>query len=639
MKKLVFVVTIGTALALLPFVSPVVHAQSSSQSQTTQPAAQAPAKAPEPGTVTAPGTEAGIAIFQQHCMSCHGNANMPTAPAPSAIRELTPEKIYETLTTGSMKVQAAMLTENQRRMTATFLSGRPLGSLTQGDAKDMPNRCVSNPPMPDPSSAPAWNGWGGSSVTNTRFQSAEGAGLTAADVPNLKLKWAFGYPNGLSAFSQPAVVSGRVFVGTDIGYVYSLDAKTGCVYWSAQTKGSMRTAPSVAPVKGRAPSKYAVYVGDIHANVYALDAQHGHLLWVTHVDDHFISRITGAPTAYDGRVYVPLSTSEEYQASSLDYPCCTFPGALIALDGSTGKQIWKTYTVGESKPTRKNSKGVQLYAPSGAAIWSAPTVDAQRKTIYAGTADGQYPPVPETTDAIVAFDMDTGKIKWFYQVQAGDSYIGGCSGPTRTDNCPPVNGPDLDIGNSPILRTLPDGKSVVVAGTKDAYVVALDPDKNGALLWKVSVVSLPPGAAPNSLMAVLRGIVWGGAADETNVYYGVQAGGMVAVDLATGKRLWYSQFGKPGARVSNSAAATAMPGVAFVAGSDGSLHALSLADGKVLWEFDTARSFETVNKVPAKGGGINSIGPSIAGGMLFIGSGYGVVGTASGNVLLAFSTE
>jgi len=599
---------------------------------------QAPAKAPEPATVTAPGTETGIAVFQQHCMSCHGNANMPLAPSPAAIREMTPERIYESLTTGLMKAQGESLTDDQRRMTATFLSGRPLGSLQQGDAKDMPNRCASNPPMPDPLSGPAWNGWGGASVANTRFQSAQAAGMTAADVPKLKLKWAFGYPNGLSAFSQPAVVSGRVFVGTDIGYVYSLDAKTGCVYWSAQTKGMVRTAPSVAPVKGLGSTKYAVYVGDFHANIYALDAQDGHQLWVTHVDDHFISRITGAPTAYDGRVYVPVSTSEEYQASSLDYPCCTFRGSLVALDGSTGKQIWKTYTVGESKPIRKNSKGVQLYAPSGAAIWSAPTVDAERRTIYAGTADGQYAPVPDTTDAILAFDMDTGKIKWVYQVQANDGYIGGCSGPTRTDNCPEVNGPDLDIGNSPILRKLPNGKSVVVAGTKDAYVVALDPDRNGALLWKVNVVSPPPGN-PNSLFAMLRGIVWGGAADDRYVYYGVQAGGMVKLDLATGDRLWYSTWAKPGARVSNSACATAMPGVAFVAGSDGSLHALSMADGRVLWEYDTARPFETVNKVPAKGGAINSIGPSIADGMLFVGSGYAVVGTNSGNVLLAFAPE
>jgi polyvinyl alcohol dehydrogenase (cytochrome) len=630
MRKLTSTAAVTAALALGLIAAGAVRAQNSAQ--------QAPAKKPEPATVTGPGTESGIAIFQQHCMACHGNANVPQAPAPSAIREMTPERIYEALTNGTMKAYGATLTDDQRRMTATFLSGRPLGSLTQGDAKDMPNRCASNPPMADPSAGPSWNGWGGASVANTRFQSVEAAGMTAADVPKLKLKWAFGYPNGLSAFSQPAIVSGRVFVATDIGYVYSLDAKTGCVYWSYQTKGSMRTAPSVAPVKGRGATKYAVYVGDIHANIYGLDAQDGHLLWVTHVDDHFISRITGAPTAYNGRVYVPLSTSEEYQASSLDYPCCTFRGALIALDGSTGEKVWKTFTVDEPKPTRKNSKGVQQYAPSGASIWSAPTVDVKRNAIYVGTGDGQSRPVPETTDAIVAFDLDTGKIRWVYQVQADDAYVGGCSGPTRTDNCPDPNGPDLDIGNSPILQTLPDGKSVVVAGTKDAYVVALDPDQKGKLLWKVNVVDPPPGSA-NSLFALLRGIVWGGAADSRNVYYGVQAGGMVKVDLATGKRLWYSTFAKPGSRSSNSAAATAMPGVAFVAGSDGKLRALSTDDGKVLWEFDTARAFETVNKVPAKGGAINSIGPSIAGGMLFVGSGYGVVGTAAGNVLLAFSTE
>ncbi len=637
MKKSIGVVTLMVGLSL--FAIRTARTQGQAPETTTKPsAAQAPAKTPEPATVTAPGTESGIAIFQQHCMSCHGNANVPQAPAPSAIREMTPERIYDALTNGTMKAYGASLTDDQRRMTATFLSGRPLGSLQQGDAKDMPNRCPSNPSMADPAAGPAWNGWSGAGVSNARFQSAQAAGMTAADVPKLKLKWAFGYPNGLSAFSQPAVVSGRVFVGTDIGYVYSLDAKTGCVYWSYQTKGSMRTAPSVAPVSGRGATKYAVYVGDIHANVYALDAQDGHLLWTAHVDDHFIARITAAPTAYNGRVYVPVSTSEEYQASSLDYPCCTFRGSVVALDGSTGERIWKGYVVGEPKPTRKNSKGVQLYAPSGGSVWNSPTIDVQRNAVYVGTGDGQTQPVPDTTDAIVAFDLDTGKIKWFYQVQAGDAYIGGCNGPTRTDNCPEVNGPDLDIGNSPILRTLPDGKSVVVVGTKDAYIVAVDPDRNGALLWKVNVVPAPPGD-PNSMMAITRGIFWGGAADDRDVFYGVQSGGMVAVDLATGRRRWYTKFANAGPYASNSAAATAMPGVVFVAGSDGKLRALSTTDGSVLWEYDTARPFETVNKIQAKGGAINSIGPSIAGGMLFVGSGYAVVGTGTGNVLLAFAAE
>jgi len=592
-----------------------------------------------PSVTASPGTESGIATFQQRCMSCHGNPNVPQAPAPDAIRQMTPEKIYEALTIGAMKPQGDALTEDQRKMLATFLSGRPLGSLKAGDAKDMPNQCASNAPMADPAKGSEWNGWS-PDIVNSRFQNAKAAGLTAAQVPQLKLKWAFGYPTGLSAYAQPTIVSGRIFVGTDIGYVYSLDAQTGCVYWSYQAKGNVRGALSVARVQGHSGTKYAAYFGDAHANIYAVDAQTGKELWTTRVDNHFVARITAAPKVYRGRVYVPVSSSEEFSASNLDYPCCTSRGSVVALDANTGAQIWKTYIVGEPKPTRKNSKGVQQYSPSGAGIWNSPTIDAKRGAIYVGTGDGQSDPVPETTDAVVALDMKTGAMRWFYQAQANDAFIGGCSDPaTRTDNCPKVNGPDQDIGNSPILRKLANGKSVVVAGMKKGRVFALDPDKKGALVWDKQVVEIPKGQE-NSFFALLNGIVWGGAADDQNVYYGLQSGGMVALKLATGEVAWRATLSKAGgARVSNSAAATAMPGTVFLAGSDGKLHALSTVDGHVVWEFDTAKPFETVNKVAARGGAIASIGPSIVNGMLYIGSGYAVTGTNSGNVLLAFSAQ
>ncbi len=593
---------------------------------------------PPPGANLATGTETGIGTFQTHCMGCHGNPNVPQAPAPDAIRQMTPERIYEALTTGAMKPQGDQLTEDQRKMLATFLSGRPLGSLKEGDAKDMPNHCASNLPLKDPSYGPEWNGWS-PDVVNSRFQTAQGAGLTATQVPELKLKWAFGYPTGLSAYGQPAIVSGRVFVGTDIGYVYSLDAATGCVYWSYQAKGAVRSAVSIGPTRGRENTKYAAYFGDAHANVYAVDAQTGQQLWATRVDSHFVARITAAPKVFEGRVYVPVSSSEEFSASNLDYSCCTGRGSVVALDADTGALVWKTYVVPTPVPVRKNSRGVQQYAPSGGSIWNSPTIDAKRGAIYAGTGDGQTEPAPDTTDAIVALDLKTGKMLWHYQAQAGDAFMGGCNGPERTDNCPKVNGPDQDIGNSPILCGLPNGKSVLVFGTKDGTVTALDPDHDGSVIWKKQVVDIPPDQQ-NSFFARLNGIVWGGAADDENVYYGLQSGGMVALKLATGDIVWRATFAKTGpSRLVNSAAATAMPGVVFLAGSDGRIHALSTTDGHVLWEFATAKPFETVNGVPARGGAIASIGPSIADGMLFIGSGYAVTGTNSGNALLAFSVK
>jgi polyvinyl alcohol dehydrogenase (cytochrome) len=611
---------------------------------------QAPAAPPAPTTAQPPsappsvtanlaqGTETGIGTFQQHCMSCHGNPNVPQAPSPDTIRQMPPERIYDALTTGVMKPQGESLTDDQKKMLATFLSGRPLGSMQEGDAKSMPNHCATNPPLADPSAGPEWNGWG-NDPANTRFQSAAGAGLPASDVPNLKVKWAFGYPTGLSAFGQPSVVSGRVFVGSDIGFVYSLNADTGCVYWSYQAKGSVRTAITVAPVTGHGATKYAAYFGDSHANAYAVDAQTGELLWVTRVDDHFVARVTAAPNVYDGRVYVPISSSEEFSASSLDYPCCTGRGSVAALDANTGKIVWKTYVVPTPKPRGKNSAGVQLWAPSGGSVWNSPTLDVKRRAVYFGTGDGQTDPAPDTTDAVMALSMDTGKVLWVYQFQAGDAFMGGCNGATRTDNCPKVNGPDQDIGNSPILKALPDGKSVVVFGTKDGHVIALDPDNKGAVLWDKEVVDVPK-EQQGTFFARLNGIVWGGSADDDNVYYGLQSGGIVAVKLATGDKVWYTKFPvPPRARVSNSSASTEIPGVVFVGGSDGKLHAVSASDGSILWEYDTAHPFDTVNKVAAHGGAINAIGPTIVNGMLFIGSGYAVVGSSSGNVLIAFSAQ
>jgi polyvinyl alcohol dehydrogenase (cytochrome) len=396
----------------------------------------------------------------------------------------------------------------------------------------------------------------------------------------------------------------------------------------------VRNAITIGPVKDHASAKYAAYFGDAHSNVYAVDAQNGELLWMKHADDHFTARITAAPTLHDSHLYVPVSSSEEWSGSTLDYPCCTFRGSVLALDANTGQQIWKTYTIPEApKPTKKNSKGVQLWAPAGGSVWNSPSVDVQAHAIYFGTGDSETEPAAKTSDAVMALDMNTGKVLWVFQAQENDAFMGGCSGSNKTENCPAVQGPDLDIGNSPILRTLPDGRRILLAATKDGNVFALDPDRRGAVVWKVNIADNSKG---------LNGVMWGGAADEKSAYYGLSRGGLVALRLATGERLWFNRLAKTAdsGRIGQSAAVSLIPGVVFTGGWDGRLDALSIVDGHVLWEFDTAREFPTVNKVKAKGGTIAAPGPTIAGGMLFAGSGYGVFGTDQpGNVLLAFSIK
>ena len=226
------------------------------------------------------GTESGWAAFQTRCMGCHGNPAVPAAPTPEQIRQMSPERIYAALTTGSMKTQGDALSEDQRRMLATFMSARPLGSLERRCGGEHAQPLRGNPAMTDPTFRTRVERLG-RRYRQYRFQTAKNAGLTPAQVPNLKLKWAFGVPTGLSQYNQPTIVSGRVFVGTDTGYVYSLDAKTGCVYWSFQTKAAVRGALSVGPVKGKGSTKYGVFFGDFRTYVYGLDAQTGQQIWST----------------------------------------------------------------------------------------------------------------------------------------------------------------------------------------------------------------------------------------------------------------------------------------------------------------------------------------------------------------------
>jgi len=574
------------------------------------------------------GSEDGFAVFQQHCTSCHGNPNVANAPSPEAIRQRTPEAILASMTDGSMKMQAESLSSEEKRRLAEYMGGRPLGSAAAGDAAKMPNRCASNPAMADPAATAEWEGWG-ATPQNTRFQTAKAGALSADQAPKLKLKWAFGFPVGISAFSQPAVASGRVFVGSDTGFLYSLNAQTGCVYWSYQAKAGIRNAISVGPVKA-AGAKYAVYFGDVRGNAYGIDAQNGKQIWTRRVEDHFSARVTGAPKLYNGRLYVPMSSSEGFTAGTLDYPCCTFRGSVTSLDANTGQVIWKFYTIAEApRPIKKNSKGVQLYAPAGISVWNSPTVDPERNVIYFGTGDGWTDPVPNTSDAIIALDIDTGKVKWSYQATPNDSWLGGCGGKNKSENCPAEQGPDVDFAASPMLVKLANGHSAIIAGQKSGTVYALDPDKNGAILWKTTVNATPRG-----------GIMFGGATDGQNAYFAVTGGGVGALDLATGERRWFSPLAKEGTRASNSAAITATPGVVYAGTSDGTMYAVSTTDGTVLWTATTNRDFDTVDKVPSHGGGMGAPGPVVAGGTLFVVSGYNVTGgTQPGNVLLAYSAE
>jgi len=586
-------------------------------------------------------------IFNNNCASCHKNSMSSAdqnalrennAPDTDTLARMSPETIYAALTTGAMVQQAAKLSDPEKRLVAEFFGGRPLGNVDAGDMKNMTNRCATNAQLGSITAGATWNGWS-SDLTNTRFQPAKAAGLTAEQVSKLKLKWAFGLPNGAETYGQPSIVDGHVFIGDDNSYIYSLNADTGCVYWSYHAEAQVRTAMVVGAVTGHGSTKYATFFGDRKANVYAVDARSGELLWKTNVDQRVLSHITGSPVFYQGRLYVGVAGSEEVASGDPHYPCCTYRGSLSAIDAGTGKVIWKSYTIPEEpKPTKKNALGTQLWAPAGASIWTTPTIDPKLPVIYASTGNAFTEPAAKTSDAIVAFDTKTGKMLWSYQGVENDVSPAGCNGKQKGEQCPEVVGPDWDFANSPILKTLPSSKRLLIAAHKGGGVVAIDPDNKGALVWKADLADGVAGPGGQ--------IMWGGAADDQNVYYSVQTGGVGALRLTDGSKAWFTKLdpATPPAgqrpRRGQAAAVSAIPGVVFSGGWDGVLHALSTTDGHQLWEVATAHEFETVNGVAGKGGSLGDPGPVIVGGTLYLGSGY--IGTGNGipgNVLLAFTPQ
>ena len=572
----------------------------------------------------------GEALFEQHCAACHLADVIPRALAIDNMRALPPAAIVGALTDGAMQQQGAELSPAERRAVAEFITGRRVAE----DAVGVDGACVSSPAeWPGLDGGPQWNGWG-VGVTNTRFQTGEHAGLAVEDIPGLRLQWAFGYPNSSTAQSQPTVVGGRLFVASERGVVYALDAGTGCTHWTFAAQSGVRSAMTVTRLAG---DRHALFFGDFNANVYALDAATGQEIWRRDVETHEGARITGAPVYHDGRLYVPVSSLEEVLAANPEYPCCTFRGSIAALEAPTGELVWQSYTIPEPpRPRGRNPEGFFLMGPSGAAVWSAPTVDAKRGLIYAATGNAYTEPAAPTSDAIIAFELDAGAVRWTSQFTVDDAFILNCGG--GNPNCPDDNGPDFDFGASPVLVSTPEGRDLLVIGQKAGVGYSLDPDRDGAVVWRYQV----------GTGGELGGIEWGFAVDGEKAYFAnsdyltPEPGGLAAVRLRTGEPVWYAEPHEPVCDKCSPAllaAVTAIPGVVFSGAYDGLFRAYDADDGSVIWEFDTNGDYDAVNGVPARGGSINGPGPVVVDGMVYVNSGYAAFGGRPGNVLLAFGVD
>ena len=604
----------------------------------------------------------GAALFEARCAACHDNP-ATKAPTRAALSQMSKAAILQALEFGRMQLQAAGLSKQQKLAIVGVLAsanppdmawlrraGCDVGSAA-GKRKIASDVRVAN--------------WGYGHA-NARFQPASRAGITPGNVTRLELAWVFAFPKVAQARSQPVLTRNTLFTGTKSGLVLALDRLTGCVKWHFQADASVRSG--LVYSSGPGNGSPVIYFSDALAQVHALNAMDGTLLWKTDIGIFPTSVVTGTPALHDGHLYVPLSSYEAAMAGMPSYACCRSHGAVVSLDAGTGEIVWTTPTAPTAIKRGQRASGIEKWGPSGVSIWSTPAIDAKRGLLYVGTGGNASHPVTPYSDAILAIDLESGEIRWAFQALAGDAWNSSClfDGP----NCPENAGPDFDFGASVIIASTADGRELLFAGQKSGEVFALDPDAtsdDARIVWRNRV-----GRGSSN-----GGIHWGMTFDGTRLYVPMAdpvrknqteppRPGMYALDPADGHIIWASPVergcdfnaadmplaGLAETRAGDkarrnpwpdcsfyyalSAAATSLPGLVFAGALDGKLRAYDAVSGEVVWQFDTRRSFDSLNGVEAHGGAIDVQGPVIADGMLFIQSGYGLFGQMPGNILLAF---
>ncbi len=574
-------------------------------------------------------------LYNQYCAVCHADPDDGRTPSRQALLGFNANSIHQSLTQGIMQPQAAALTDEQIIVLSEYLSNSTYNPMLTASVAV----CDSEMPAFDLDQANNWNAWG-NSLGNSRFQGAEGTNINAGNIDRLELVWAFGLEGANVSRAQPTVISDTMILGSPSGTVYAMDIHSGCAYW---------TYSAIAEVRGSIPVGYSesqdrflAVVADATNRIQVLDARTGERLWWDDVDDNRYARSTGSPVIHEDRVFVPVSSTEVSAAGRPDHHCCTFRGNVAAYDINTGEKLWHTYVMDEAKKVGENAIGNPVYAPSGAPIWQAPSVDPARNIVYAGTGQNYSRPTTETSNAVIAFDMDSGDMRWVFQTESDDAFTMACVAGRDHPNCPDA-GPDVDIG-APILPvTLSDGRDMVVTGTKGAVIFGLDPDNEGEVLWKTRIGQGSPLGGVHWGMTHIGDTLFVPNADRTAGQVDFpQQPGLHAIDMKTGEILWYTPSpercaeGQQGCFDSYSAPATATADMVLAGSLSGVLFAHDPKTGEVIWEYDTRKSYDTVNGVEANGGSLDSTGPVLTGDYMIVNAGYATFGQIPGNVMLVF---
>lgn len=578
----------------------------------------------------------GESLYDQYCAMCHAAPQDGRTPPREALGNYTANSVFNALTQGVMAAQGAQLSNEQKVALSEHLSGSQMQTTTLAGLQ----RCEQPMPALDLALASNWNGWG-NGASNPRFQSAQGTRISADNIADLELVWAFGFENASAARAQPSVINDVIFMGSTTGTVYAMDIASGCAYWSYEAPQEVRSGVTISWSDHH--DTHVAVLADASNQLHVLDANNGELLWESEVDPHPFARSTGSPVVSGDRIFVPVSSGEVGAAGRPDHHCCTFRGNVAAFDLNTGEKLWHTYVMEEATQVGVNSIGNPVLAPSGAPIWQAPSVDAERGVVYAGTGQNYTRPASNSSDAVIAFDMDSGDIRWIHQTMEDDAFTMACAMGGSHPNCPNA-GPDVDIGAPIVTTTLSDGRDIVIAGTKGAVVVAMDPDRQGELLWSTRVGR---GGA-------LGGVHWGMTFYGDTLFVPVSDRGGVtdpatpaqpglhAIDMKTGKVLWYAPVpkrcieGVQGCMDAYSGPATSTDGLVIASSLSGYLFAHDADTGELLWELDTVQDYPTINNVAARGGSIDATGPVLSGDYMIVSSGYATFSQMPGNAVLVF---
>ena len=577
-------------------------------------------------------------LVKDNCEACHEDASLNILSL-SSMTYLTQSELMYILQKGKMKQQSSHLSTEQLEEIAQYLSSKDTQAISSGP---LDNNCSNLLEKSHLHYKASWPSWGFDNL-NTRYQ--PDSSINSSNADKLKFKWAFGI-GAQDVRAQPIVIGGLVLL-PETDMLHALNRESGCSYWKFQTTARLRNAP----VFDKEGGKY-IFLIDSDFMVYKIDIITGKLLWKTKIPVEFASNIPSASPVVSGRyLIIPISTFETVLAMDPRYECCKTSGGIAAIDTITGKILWmhrieeKSKSLGKALITR-----LEKFAPAGSAVWNAPAIDANEKKIFFGTGQSLQSPASEYSDAIISLDMQTGEKLWTTQTLKGDAYNMGCEIPgIRRMVCPKEKGPDFDFGASVIQLVDKDGNKFLLAGQKSGWVYKLNA-QTGKIAWKSQVGN----------GGILGGVHFGMTSDGKNLYVPISdrktnrdydkdaRPGLYAVELEKGDILWKypldnicqsrkALYGDGKCSTGFSAAISMTNDVIFTGALDGRFSAHSSKDGIKLWEFDTLRSFNTVNAVPAVGGSIDSAGPVIVDDWVFVNSGYSQHGQMAGNVILAFS--